>query len=174
MTDDNDLASEPKNPKHANRFCFISSSHYAIEVTMKLELLSVVIRAYKKKNGRISLHLKGHLLVYTNKGFSLTEYVKDMRCWIGLPGKKEQIADLLTVGVSCTYDKQVMIHDLTVSTVLKEREIKLCAVDLRMMFHVSFAGHSSEEPTFLRRKAVAVPVRHQMRETVHQLTYRHG
>ena len=121
---------------------------------MKLELSNVVIRAYKKKNDKIALHLKSHLLVFTNVSFSLTAYLKEMRSWLTLPGQIKLEARSMSVTVGCVYSENIMIHDLRVCFVLPYQKLEESIAHLKIMFHVSFTGHSSEEPTYIERNAV--------------------
>jgi hypothetical protein len=108
---------------------------------MKLELSNVVLRAYKKKNERIALHLRSHLLVFDKVPFSFTGYMKKMESWITLPGQKELKADDMTISVACTYSENIMIHSLHSTFILPYQELENSIANLRMMFNVSFTGY---------------------------------
>jgi len=124
---------------------------------MKLELTNVILRGYGKKNHKIALHLKGHLLVFTNAGFSLTGYLKEMQSWLTLPGQKELMSLSMSVSVGCIYSEEIMIHDLWTNFILPNQKLESSIAHLRMMFHVSFPGHPTEEPAYIERMAVIVP-----------------
>ena len=124
---------------------------------MKIELSNVVLRAYKKKDCRIALHLRGHLLVHTNVGFSLTGYLKEMQSWITLPGQTECRAHFMSVAVGCTYSEEIMIHDFRVQFMLPNQKLERTTANLKVMFHISITGDSREEPTYIERKAIIVP-----------------
>jgi hypothetical protein len=47
---------------------------------LQLDLADTSIRAYKKRSGKISLHLRSYLLVKTNASFSLSYYMKSIDC----------------------------------------------------------------------------------------------
>ena len=47
---------------------------------LQLDLADTSIRAYKKRSGKISLHLRSYLLVKTNASFSLSCYMKSIDC----------------------------------------------------------------------------------------------
>lgn len=123
---------------------------------MKLELSNAILRGYKKKNNKIALHLTGHLLVFTNVSFSLTAYLKEMQSWITIPGYSESEAQSMSITVGCTYSEDIMIHDLHVKFIFPYHKLKKSIAHLRIMFHISFTGH--DEPTYLEKKAVIVPV----------------
>ncbi len=125
---------------------------------MKLELSNVVLRAYKKKNKDISLNLRNHLLVYTNEPFSFTGYMKKMQGWVALPGQKEIKAKSMSISVSCSLSENVMIHNLYVKFELPNQKLKTSMANLKLMFHISFTGHPYEEPTYIEKKAVIVPI----------------
>ena len=124
-----------------------------------IELADTTIRAYKKKNGFISLHLRSFLLVHTNVGFRLAAYLKDIRCWIALPGRNEQAFDWVSVSEApaCKVDQGIMAHDLWLWTIIRTRSLRRCIADFRMMYHISFTGHETEEPETVKRKVMVVP-----------------
>ena len=124
------------------------------------EVVDGTFRAYKKKNGNISLHLRTYLLVYTNLGFRLNAYLKDLKGWLKLPDKNEIEIDKISYSqaVVCKYSNDIMAHDFWLSTVLNENIIKPCIADLRLMFHLSFTGHPYEEPEYLTKKVFVAPI----------------
>jgi hypothetical protein len=124
------------------------------------ELVDGTFRAYKKKNGNISLHLKTYLLVYTNLGFRLSAYLKDLNGWLKLPRQNEIEIEQISYSdaLVCSYTNDTMVHHFWLSTVLTEKDIKPCVADLRIMLHLSFTGHSYEKPKYLTKKVFVVPV----------------
>ena len=128
-------------------------------MSVKIDLADSTFRAYRRRDGDISLHLRGYLLVHTDAGFRLGAYLKAIKCWIKLPGRKEEEFD--SVGFSectvCKYDQSIMLHDLWISTVIRPTCIGPCVADFRMMYHISFTGHRTEEPEFIYRKVPVIP-----------------
>lgn len=122
-----------------------------------IELADTTFRAYRKKTGAIALHLRGYLVVHTNVGFRLSVYLRDIRCWITLPGKKEHECDSVAFSewTACKYDGRCMLHGLWVSTIVRDEEVRNCVADMKLMYDISFTGHPSEQPAFIERK---VPV----------------
>jgi hypothetical protein len=124
-----------------------------------IELADTTIRAYRKKSGFISLHLSTFLLVHTNVGFRLGAYLRDIRCWITLPGRKEYAFDWVSFSEApvCRLDRGIMAHNLSVGTILPTRKMRRCIAGFRMMYHISFTGHEAEEPETIKRKVMVVP-----------------
>jgi len=123
-----------------------------------IELADTTFRAYRKKSGAIALHLRGYLLVHTDAGFRLSAYLRDIRCWITLPGKKEHECDSVSFSewTVCKYDGQCMLHDLWVSTIIPDDDLRNCVADMKLMYHINFTGHPVEEPAFIERKVPVV------------------
>jgi hypothetical protein len=124
-----------------------------------IELADTTIRAYKKKDGSISLHLRSFLLVHTNAGFRLAAYLKDVRCWITLPGRKEQAFDWVSVTEvpACKVDQGIMALDLRLWTIIRTHSVHQCIADFRMMYHISFTGHETDNPDTMKRKVMVIP-----------------
>ena len=118
------------------------------------ELADTTFRAYKKKDGRVSLHCRGYLLVHTNAGFRLDAYLRDIHCWLTLPKTKEHECDSVAFSydTQARYDGQTMLHDIFISTVTPFRHIETCVANMKMKFHLSFTGHATEEPTYMERR----------------------
>jgi hypothetical protein len=124
-----------------------------------IDIADTTFRAYKKKRGGISLHLRSYLLVHTNVGFKLSAYLKDIRAWIRLPGGKEEEIDSVAISEHLVYkfSNDIMAHDLWLSTLIHGCDVKRCTADLRVMYHISFTGHPAEEPQFIQRKVLVIP-----------------
>jgi hypothetical protein len=124
------------------------------------ELVDGTFRAYKKKDGRIALHSRTYLLIHTNVGFRLSAYLPGgVRAWLKIPERKEVEIEEISFSdavVRCN-SENIMVHDFWMSTYLDERKLSPCVADLRVMFHLSFTGHPSEEPEFFERKVFVVP-----------------
>jgi len=124
-----------------------------------IDLADTTFRAYKMRRGSISLHLRSYLIVHTDASFSLTAYLKDIKCWLTLPGRSEQELDSVSVSeaVVCKFDGHTMLYDMRASTVVRGVPVKPCVADFRMMYHLSFTGHPTEKPEFLQRKVPVIP-----------------
>ena len=124
-----------------------------------IDLADTTFRAYLKKRGGVSLRLRSYLFVHSTVGFKLSAYLKDIRGWITLPGRKEEEIDSVAISenVVCEVSHEIMAHDLWLSTVIRSRDVKRCIADFRMMYHLSFTGHPVEEPQFIHRKVLVVP-----------------
>ncbi len=111
-----------------------------------LDLANYTIRAFKKKDGRISFHLKSFILVTANVNFSLTAYLRDFRCSFIVPGGHEIEFDKTAIGIrlSFPYEYNTMAYSFKASTVSDLRNLKPCLVKLSIIYRISFTGHPSE------------------------------
>jgi hypothetical protein len=121
------------------------------------ELADTTFFAYRKKRGGVVLHLRSRLLIHTDASFRLSAYLKMLRCWIRLLGYLEYECDSVAYGEypACKFDGRSMLHDFWITARLPHSLPNDCVADLRLFYHLSFTGHSSEEPELLHRR---VPV----------------
>jgi len=121
-----------------------------------VEISESTFRAYKIRNGDISLRLKGYLIINTNTGFNFEHYLRDVRCWLIFPNNIKHECRSVGIGVrpKCNYDGKSMLHELWISTILTGRDVSNCVVDMEFMYHLNFTGHQAEEPVYINRKAV--------------------
>ncbi len=98
-------------------------------------------------------------MVNTDAGYRLGAYLRDIKCWITLPGRAEQELDSVAYSeqTACEYDQHTMLHGLWIATVIREFAIKPCVANFRMMYHLSFTGSPMEEPEFIERKVPVIP-----------------
>ena len=124
-----------------------------------LDLADTTFRAYRKKSGLITLHLRTFLLIRAEVGFSLAAYLRKLCFSIHLPGFKESIECTHDLWYAATFrtSEPLMAHDLWVSAVVGRREVPQCIATLRMDYHLSFTGHFAEESATWIRKVVVVP-----------------
>src|SRR5204863_570042 len=78
-----------------------------------LRLADTSIRLYRKKNGKVSLHLRSYLMIKTNVGFRLSAYLKDISCKLTFTtGEVVTFADVSYCDWTfCQYEKDTMVHD---------------------------------------------------------------
>ena len=110
------------------------------------DLANYIIRAFKKKDGRISFHLKSFILVTTNVNFSLTTYLRDFHCSFTLPSNHEVEFDRTAIGVRLFFPHEfnTMAYYFKASTVSELRDIEPCLAKLNIIYRISFTGHPSE------------------------------
>ena len=113
-----------------------------------LDLADTSIRAYKKGNGKIYLHLRSYLLVKTNVTFSLSHYMKSIDCQLILQdGTEITFEDIsYSVAIVCEYSFNTMVHNFYASTVTNLNDINQSLALLKVIYHISFTGHPCEEP----------------------------
>jgi hypothetical protein len=118
------------------------------------DLADTTFFAYRKKRGGVVLHLRSRLLIHTDVSFRLSAYLKNLRCWITLPGNPEFECDSVAYSEHpvCKFDGRSMLHDFWITARLQHIPAKDCVADLRLLYHLSFTGHESEEPAFLYRR----------------------
>ena len=91
--------------------------------TLELDLSDTSVRAYKKRNGDISLHLRSYLMVHTNKSFKLSSYLKSMECCLILQNGTEIVFDKISYSLSCEYALETMKHHFLASTITNLTDI---------------------------------------------------
>lgn len=103
---------------------------------------------YRKKNGLVSLRLKSYLLVNTNLGFSLTAYLRNLSCQLTLPsGDVVPLERSYSMNSQADYVFDAMVHYFWAKGVA-DIPLRNSVGKLRVDYHISFTGHSYEEPDF--------------------------
>ncbi len=121
-----------------------------------LSLSDTTVRQYRKKNGKVSIRLRSHLLIESTESFSLTAYLKDIRCYLTFPNEEPWMFKDVAVSPDCICSTDsFMVHDLTASGEKSIRDICDTVGNLRLDYHISFTGHPSEEPS---SKSYVVPI----------------
>ena len=116
-----------------------------------LRLSDTSIRLYRKKNGKVSVRLRSHLMVATNAGFRLSAYLKDISCELTLPNGKTMEFDEVsfTDDLECKYQYHTMVHGFWASGTTEMRRLENSVGKLRLNYWLSFTDHPSEEPDFV-------------------------
>lgn len=81
-----------------------------------------------------------------NLGYSLTHYLKDIRCYLTLENGDKIELEEISISVDCIYGFETMIHSFKASTVTNYKNIIDKVGLLELYYHISFADHPSEEP----------------------------
>lgn len=116
------------------------------------ELTDGTIRAYRKKNGQLSLNYKSFLVINTNTGFSLCHYLDTYSCTLENKyiGKIDSEKITLTVH-SEFYDDDIMVHEIWVKFLVPEEiEVPDCIANLSLMLKLSF----SDDNEYINKKVV--------------------
>ena len=115
-----------------------------------LRLADTSIRLYRKKNGKISLHLRSYLIVTTNAGFRLSAYLKEISCRLTLPSGEVIVFDKISYSddLTCKYELNTMVHDFWASATTDMHPIKDSVATFRVDYRISFTGHPSEESRY--------------------------
>lgn len=118
-----------------------------------LDLSDTTIRAFKKKNGRISFHLKSFIFVTTTVNFSFTYYLREFHCSFTLPNGHKIEFNNTAIGVKYffPYEFNIMAYPFNASTVSDLRDIEDCLAELNIIYRISFTGHPSETSETLQK-----------------------
>lgn len=108
---------------------------------MIVKLSNYIIKAHKKKNGKISFHLRSHLFVKANGSFSVAHYLNPFEAFFILPTGQKIVFDNrgVTACSFCDYDGEYLINEIHLTTVSDLTKIKDCSVDLHLQY--SFFHH---------------------------------
>ncbi|MBL1214983.1 MAG: hypothetical protein HND52_16595 [Ignavibacteriae bacterium] len=117
-------------------------------------LSNYIIRAYKKRDGKISFHLRSHLFVKSNSSFSVSHYLNPFEVYFILPSGEKIIFDdrSVTVNSFCKYDGEFLINDIHLKTVTNLTNIKDCLVDLYIQY--GFFHHPCLDLDLYKSKAL--------------------
>lgn len=113
-----------------------------------LTLADTSIRMYRRKDGRVSLRLRSHLMVNTTVTFRLSAYLRNISCHLTWGSGHEVEFDEVgfTEGVEAPFQLNTMMHGFSASAVTDMKEIRDTVGKLRLDYLISFTGHPSEEP----------------------------
>jgi len=100
------------------------------------KLSNYIIKAYKKRNGKVSFHLRSHLFVKSNEPFSVAHYLDPFEAFFILPSGEKIIFENKSVSVFsfCEYEGEYLINEIHLTTVSHLTEIKDCLVDLNIQY----------------------------------------
>jgi len=124
---------------------------------MEFKLSNYEVRGYQKRDGRISFHLRTHILFKTNASFSIEAYLKSIRGYLKLPDENEIEFDSISipVNVACQYNGVVLVHELLASVISELKNIKPCIAKLRFDYEFNFHGAEFvgklEEDAFIKK-----------------------
>jgi hypothetical protein len=99
-------------------------------------------RAFRKRSGLVSLHLRSHLIIETNTCFSVSAYLEHMRAYLTIPACESMELDEISYdeAPTCKYDGSIQVHGLRISHVSALREIKDCPARFRLEYRFNFHG----------------------------------
>lgn len=118
------------------------------------KLSNYIIRAYKKRNGLISFHLRSHLFIKTNTSFSVTAYLSNLKSFFILENGEKLDFDSMSVDVVplVPFNGEYIVTEIRFTTVSKLTRIKSGVVDLSIIY--SFFGHPCIAPDEFKCKAL--------------------
>lgn len=101
---------------------------------------------YRRKDGRVSLRLKSHLLVHSNVGFRLSAYLRSISCQLRFATGEEIEFDRVAFSeeTQAEYKFEVMVHDFWASGVTGMEKIRNTVAEFSMDYSFSFTGHPDE------------------------------
>ena len=131
-----------------------------------LSLADSSIRMYRKKNGLISLRLSSYLLVHSNAGFRLDAYLRKLSCQLTLSsGQVVTMEHAFTVDTQAEYAFDTMVHKFYAQGEVKMESMRNSVGKLRVDYHISFTGHTCEEPDFFEMTVPLVVITMEYRGT---------
>ncbi len=133
---------------------------------MKISLADTSIRQYRKRNGAVAFHLRSYLMIETTAGFRLSAYLRSISGRLTLSSGVVVPLDEIMFSEDCRYRLGVMVHDFWASGTAPMELIRDDTGILRIDYHISFTGHTSEEPAFLEA-LVPVVSRGSVRDRLH-------
>ena len=116
---------------------------------LELDLADSSVRAYRKRDGRISLHLRSYLMVRTTVAFRLRHYMKSIDCQLMFEDGSTIPFDTISYSTCtiCRFAFQTMAYHFYASVVTQRTEIRERLARLTVRYHFSFTGHELERPS---------------------------
>ena len=107
------------------------------------KLSNYVIKAFRKRDGKIVFHLRSHLFVKSNTPFSVAHYLNPLESFFILPSKEKITFDNISVVVPsfCKYDGEYLVNEIHFATISHLTEIRDNPVDLYIRY--AFFHHPS-------------------------------
>lgn len=118
------------------------------------KLSNYIIKAFKKKSGKISFHLRSHFFIKTNASFSITTYLSNLESFFILPnGEKIEFDSSSVVNVPfLQFNGEYIVSEIHFETISKLTKIEPCIVDLHIIY--AFFGHPCVDPDEFKCKAL--------------------
>jgi hypothetical protein len=109
---------------------------------VNLFLSNYNFRAFRKRSGLVSLHLRSHLMIETNACFSVPAYLEEIRGFLTIPAYEPMELDVISYdeAPTCKYDGSIQVHGFGISHVSPLREIRDCLGRFRLEYRFNFHG----------------------------------
>jgi hypothetical protein len=111
-------------------------------VAWEIEISNCEVKAFKKRDGRITLHLRSHVIFHSKVPFSIEAYYRGGYGFIKLPGEDwTEFGSLWMVEcIAHKYDGLHQVHEFGTSLITSKTEIKPCTAKIKFAFEFDFQG----------------------------------
>ena len=122
-----------------------------------LRLADTSIRMYRRKDARVSFKLRSYLMVRSDIGFSLSDFLRDISCRLTLVSGRVIEFERVWYGVGIVgeFALNTMVHRFGASAVADMDVIRDSVGTFRMDYLISFTGDPAEKPDYFE---IVVPL----------------
>jgi hypothetical protein len=110
----------------------------------KTDISNCEVKAFKKRDGRVSFHLQSHVFFHTTVSFSIDSYFKGVTGFIQFPGEDWLEFDRvwLASNSAVPFDGKHQVHQFGASFISSKHDTKPCMTRIKFIF--SFDIHDVE------------------------------
>lgn len=107
----------------------------------KADLSNCIVKVFKKRDGRVSFHLRSHAIFHTKVSFSVNSYVKDVTGFIQFPGEEWiEFSVWLAINTAVPYDGKHQVHEFGASFISSKHSTKPGMAKVKFIFVFNIHG----------------------------------
>ena len=103
---------------------------------MQADISNCEVKIFKKRDGRISFHLRSHVIFYTPASFNAGSYLNDLNGFIQFPGEEwlEFTQVWLAEDAIAPFDGKHQVHEFGASLISSTHNLKPCLAKIKFTF----------------------------------------
>ena len=107
----------------------------------KADISNCIVKVFKKRDGRVSFHLRSHVIFRTKVSFSIKAYFKGVTGFIQFPGEEwREFPIWLAIDAAVPYDGKHQVHEFGGSFISSRHSTKPCMATVKFIFVFNIHG----------------------------------